>query len=147
MHKTHLPICTWLIATYLLATSCKGISSLKLASLLGLQYRHDVASDPSHPRDDGWQPRFVARNCRTGAPTPRLDVRGAPRKQMARSVLAISSVATARSARCLAKFRDRILGKLELMAAPPKLRDRDVACGCAPERCHGEVLRDLANVV
>ena len=39
MHKTHLPICTWIIATYLLATSSKGISSLKLASLLGLQYR------------------------------------------------------------------------------------------------------------
>ncbi|MBO0737416.1 MAG: hypothetical protein J2P48_12730 [Alphaproteobacteria bacterium] len=39
MHKTHLPICTWLIPTYPLATSCKGISSLKLASLLGLQYR------------------------------------------------------------------------------------------------------------
>ncbi|MBO0738886.1 MAG: transposase [Alphaproteobacteria bacterium] len=53
MHKTHLPICTWLIATYLLATSCKGISSLKLASLLGAAIPHDVASDPSHPRDDG----------------------------------------------------------------------------------------------
>jgi len=39
MHKTHLPICTWLIATYLLATSSKGISSLKLAGWLGLQYR------------------------------------------------------------------------------------------------------------
>ena len=39
MHKTHLPICTWIIAAYLIATSSKGISSLKLASLLGLQYR------------------------------------------------------------------------------------------------------------
>ena len=39
MHKTHLPIATWIIATYLIATSSKGISSLKLASLLGLQYR------------------------------------------------------------------------------------------------------------
>jgi hypothetical protein len=29
----------WIIATYLIATSSKGISSLKLASLLGLQYR------------------------------------------------------------------------------------------------------------
>jgi len=35
MHKTHLPICTWIIATYLLATSSKRISSLKLAALLG----------------------------------------------------------------------------------------------------------------
>ena len=39
MHKTHLPLCTWIIAAYLLTTSSKGISSLKLASLLGLQYR------------------------------------------------------------------------------------------------------------
>jgi transposase-like protein len=39
LHGTHLPLCTWIIATYLLATSSKGISSLKLAGLLGLQYR------------------------------------------------------------------------------------------------------------
>jgi hypothetical protein len=39
MHKTHLPICTWIIAAHLLATTSKGISSLQLASLLGLQYR------------------------------------------------------------------------------------------------------------
>lgn len=39
MHKTHLSVCVWIIATYLIATSSKGISSLKLASLLGLQYR------------------------------------------------------------------------------------------------------------
>ncbi len=39
MHKTHLSVCIWIIASYLIATSSKGISSLKLASLLGLQYR------------------------------------------------------------------------------------------------------------
>lgn len=39
MHKTYLAISIWIIATYLIATSSKGISSLKLASLLGLQYR------------------------------------------------------------------------------------------------------------
>jgi transposase-like protein len=39
MHSTHLPIRIWIIATYLIATSSKGISSLKLSSLLGLQYR------------------------------------------------------------------------------------------------------------
>jgi hypothetical protein len=33
MHSTHLPIAVWIIATYLIATSSKGISSLKLASL------------------------------------------------------------------------------------------------------------------
>ena len=39
MHGTHLPIRAWIIAMYLIAGSGKGISSLKLASLLGLQYR------------------------------------------------------------------------------------------------------------
>jgi transposase-like protein len=39
MNKTHLPIGTWIIAMYLIASSSKAISSLKLASLLGLQYR------------------------------------------------------------------------------------------------------------
>jgi len=35
MQNTHLPISTWIIAAYLLTTSRKGVSSLKLASLLG----------------------------------------------------------------------------------------------------------------
>jgi transposase-like protein len=43
MHKTHLPASIWIIASYLIATSSttssKGLSSLKLAGLLGLQYR------------------------------------------------------------------------------------------------------------
>ena len=39
MHKTHLPVCTWIIAAYLIASSSKGTSSSKLAGLLGLQYR------------------------------------------------------------------------------------------------------------
>lgn len=39
MHKTHLPPTTWLIAAYLLAASGKGISSLRLSAMLGLQYR------------------------------------------------------------------------------------------------------------
>jgi hypothetical protein len=39
MHSTHLPISTWFIAMHLIASSSQGISSVKLASLLGLQYR------------------------------------------------------------------------------------------------------------
>lgn len=39
MHKTHLPLTTWIIAAYLLAASSKGISSLRLSGMLGLQYR------------------------------------------------------------------------------------------------------------
>jgi hypothetical protein len=52
MHSTHLPIATWIIAMYLIASSSKAISSLKLASLLGLQYRTTWHLTP-HPGDDG----------------------------------------------------------------------------------------------
>lgn len=39
MHGTHLSVCIWIIAAYLIASSSKGVSALKLSSLLGLQYR------------------------------------------------------------------------------------------------------------
>jgi hypothetical protein len=39
MRGTHLPLRTWLIAIWLMSASSKGISSLKLAEWLGLQYR------------------------------------------------------------------------------------------------------------
>ena len=43
MHSTHLPIATWIVAMYLIASSSKGISSLKLASLLGCNTaRHGI---------------------------------------------------------------------------------------------------------
>jgi len=32
-----------------------------------------------------------------------------------------------------------------LMAAQPELRGKDLACWCAPEPCHGDVLFELAN--
>jgi hypothetical protein len=43
------------------------------------------------------------------------------------------------------KFRTYLIGNPELMAALPELRGKDLACWCAPERCHGEVLLELAN--
>jgi hypothetical protein len=33
----------------------------------------------------------------------------------------------------------------ELVAALPELRGKDLACWCAPEPCHGDVLLRLAN--
>ena len=39
MHKTHLPLSTWMVAAYLLAASSNCISSLRLSQMLGLQYR------------------------------------------------------------------------------------------------------------
>jgi hypothetical protein len=43
------------------------------------------------------------------------------------------------------KYRTYILGKPELQAALHELRGKDLVCWCAPERCHGDVLLELAN--
>ena len=39
MHKTHLPVSTWLIAMHLVTAGGKGMTSVELASQLGIQYR------------------------------------------------------------------------------------------------------------
>lgn len=39
MHRTHLPLTTWILAMYLIAGSSKGVSALKLAALLGVTYK------------------------------------------------------------------------------------------------------------
>ena len=45
----------------------------------------------------------------------------------------------------IAKYRTWIVDQPALMAALPELRGKDLLCWCAPERCHGDVLLDLAN--
>jgi hypothetical protein len=45
----------------------------------------------------------------------------------------------------IAKYRAWLLGQPELMAALPELRGKDLACWCAPEPCHAEVLLELAD--
>jgi hypothetical protein len=45
----------------------------------------------------------------------------------------------------IAKYRAWIMQQPKLMAALPELRGKDLLCWCAPERCHGDVLLDLAN--
>ena len=32
-----------------------------------------------------------------------------------------------------------------LMTMVPELRGKDLVCWCAPEKCHGDVLLELAN--
>jgi hypothetical protein len=44
----------------------------------------------------------------------------------------------------IAKFRAWLLAQPELMAALPELRGRDLACWCAPEPCHADVLLEMA---
>lgn len=36
-------------------------------------------------------------------------------------------------------------GAAHLRAAIPELRGKDLVCWCAPERCHADVLLELAN--
>jgi hypothetical protein len=45
----------------------------------------------------------------------------------------------------IAQYRDWLQRQPELMAALSELRGKDLACWCAPKRCHAEVLRELAN--
>jgi len=45
----------------------------------------------------------------------------------------------------IVKYRDHLLSRPELIAALPELRGKDLACWCAPEPCHGEVLLELAD--
>ena len=45
----------------------------------------------------------------------------------------------------IAKYRAWLGQQPDLMAALPELRGKDLACWCTPERCHAEVLRELAN--
>lgn len=39
MHRTRIPLSVWLTAMFLIATSSKGVSALKLSQWLGIQYR------------------------------------------------------------------------------------------------------------
>ena len=45
----------------------------------------------------------------------------------------------------LARYRDYLLSRPDLVAALPELRGKTLACWCAPEACHGDVLLDLAG--
>jgi len=45
----------------------------------------------------------------------------------------------------IAKYRAGIVRQPALMAALPVLRSKHLVCWCAPERCHAEVLIELAN--
>jgi hypothetical protein len=44
----------------------------------------------------------------------------------------------------IGKYRAWLLAQPELMAALAELRCRDLACWCAPEPCHADVLVELA---
>jgi hypothetical protein len=45
----------------------------------------------------------------------------------------------------IAKYREWVKTQPQLMLALPELKGRVLACWCAPQACHGDVLADLAN--
>ena len=45
----------------------------------------------------------------------------------------------------IARYREWIATQSDLLAALPELRGKDLACWCAPDACHGDVLLKLAN--
>jgi Domain of unknown function (DUF4326) len=45
----------------------------------------------------------------------------------------------------VAKYREYLLGRPDLLALLPDLRGRRLGCWCVPERCHAEVVAELAD--
>lgn len=45
----------------------------------------------------------------------------------------------------VAKYSAWVVTQPDLMAALPELKDKVLACWCAPEACHGDVLAALVN--
>jgi hypothetical protein len=45
------------------------------------------------------------------------------------------------------KYRRYLLNNAALLARLPELRGKRLACWCAPEACHGDVLAALANAL
>ena len=45
----------------------------------------------------------------------------------------------------IAKYRDYILNRPDLMARLPELKGKTLGCWCKPLPCHGEVLAELAD--
>ncbi|GHD28126.1 hypothetical protein GCM10010313_68500 [Streptomyces violarus] len=48
-------------------------------------------------------------------------------------------------AEVMAKYRAHLLERPDLLALVPELRGKALACWCAPQPCHAEVLADLAE--
>ena len=72
--------------------------------------------------------------------------RPVPRVRLARSKWANPfKIGPRRHARRSHRPLSWLLRRPELMAALREIRGKDLAYWCAPERCHGEVVLELAN--
>jgi hypothetical protein len=43
------------------------------------------------------------------------------------------------------KYREYLYNNAELMDSLDELRGKDLVCYCAPQRCHGDILLEVAN--
>jgi hypothetical protein len=43
------------------------------------------------------------------------------------------------------KYRQRLLGRPDLLAHLPELKGKRLGCWCKPKRCHGDLLADWAD--
>lgn len=48
-------------------------------------------------------------------------------------------------AEVVARYRDYLLGRSDLLAVLPELRGLRIGCWCAPEACHADVIAELAD--
>lgn len=48
-------------------------------------------------------------------------------------------------AEVIEKYREYLLGNVELMYLLPQMRGKILGCWCAPEACHGDVIAELAD--
>ena len=46
----------------------------------------------------------------------------------------------------IAKYREYLLGRSDLMALLPSLRGRVLGCWCKPNNCHADVIAELADL-
>lgn len=48
-------------------------------------------------------------------------------------------------AEVMAKYREYLLADPDLLALVPELRGKTLACWCAPELCHADILAEIAD--
>jgi Domain of unknown function (DUF4326) len=80
-------------------------------------------------------------------PAPHYDVyigRAVPSRGLKRSKWA-NPYKEGDRAEVITKYEEHLRSSPELMAALPELRGKVLACWCAPEPCHGDVLVRWAN--
>ena len=45
----------------------------------------------------------------------------------------------------MVKYREYLRARPDLLALVPELRGRTLACWCAPELCHADILAEIAD--